>query len=180
MVVALEITEFSFSSPPYIKSFDVEFEVGATDIDKEYFLVQGNTSDTSFGYFCRKEKQYELSLIDGGAHKIYTAPVVDDQLKFSWPIYSINNVRMTLVLEQGDVSMDHVSSCHFLSSVLSITTVRTPNVEPVYSCEEKCDYYYLIIPFVVCVLGSRYDLLLNLYRNRQGLQEIEELEESTV
>ena len=172
--------EFSFSSLS-IESFEVEFEVGITDIEKEYFLFQGNSTKAPFAYFCRKEKQYELTLIGGEFHEIYTAPVVDHQLIFAWPNYSINSVQMTLVLKQGSLRTFDVTSYHFLSSVLSFTTLGTTNIEPMQLCEKACSYYYLIIPFLVCVLGSRYDLFLKSYQKRYGIPvESAEHEETTV
>lgn len=173
--LALSIEELSFSSHS-VERFDVQFESGAVDIDKEYFLFQGSTYNSSHAYFCRKGKQYELTLIDGDSHEIYTAPAVDARFTFSWPDYSINNVQMTLVLFQGALGTLDMNSYHFLSSVLSFTSLGTSDqhnstFEPglsVSSCEKTCNYYYLIIPFVICILGSRYELFLKLFEERYG------------
>ena len=191
------IEELSFSSRSG-DHFEVKFERGDTDIDKQYFTFQGSTDNSSYSYFYRKGKQYQLIITDGEFHEIYTAPAVDKQFTFSWPDYSINNVQMNLVLSQGELDTLDFNYYHFDSSVLQFLTLTTSDrressstsrseryltayftggknttFEPcsqVYSCEKTCNYYYLIIPFVICVLGSRYDLILQIYETRYGIQ----------
>ena len=178
LVVGVE--ELTFSST-IIEHFEVEFETGVTNFDKHYFLFEDSADNWTFATFERKEKQYELILANNQAHEIYTAPVVDDELIFSWPDYLINGIQMTLVLKQGDLDVDDVDTYRFLSSVLSFSPLGTPKVESVYSCEEVCRYYYLLIPVVVCAFGSRFDLFLKLYQKYHRIPiETEELEETTV
>lgn len=195
------IEELSFSTPT-VKYFKVEFEVGTITIDKNYFTVQANTDNSSFTYFCRKERQYELTLINNETYKIYTTPVIDD---------SINSMHMILVMNQEVVDTLHVYDYLFISSILSFTnlsvnkttvdisllgckmssTIMVPTNKnttlvaplPLCLCGETSNYYYLIIPFVICILGSRYDLFLKYYRNQYGRPisvGVEESEETAV
>ena len=166
--LAFGVEELSFSLIS-VERFEVEFEVGALDIDKVYFIFEDKAGNSSFATFERKEEKFELSIVDGGAHEIYTAPVIDERLIFTWPDYWINGVQMTLALKQGDMPKLDINTYNFVSSVISFTTLGTSKIEAVYSCEKTCSYYYLIIPFVLCIFGSRYDMFLKLYEKRNGV-----------
>ena len=178
--LAFGIEELSFSSTT-VERFEIAFEIGAIALDKVYFLFEDNANNSSFATFERKGGKFELSIVDSDAHEIYTAPVIIDRLIFTWPDYLINGLQMTLVLKQGTLPTLTINTYTFLSSLLSFATLGNSRIDVVYSCEESCDYYYLIIPFVVFVLGSRYDLFLKLYGERYETPvEIDEFIETPV
>ena len=91
----------------------------------------------------------------------------------------LNDQAMSLVLKQGTLPQMMLDSYSFKASPVGFCvstsenrTINycTPLVESKFilenSCDKTCAYYYLIIPFVFCVLGSRFDLFMKLYQKR--------------
>lgn len=160
--VGLDDSVFTAKQP--IK-FKVQFDIGQLDLDVNYFVL-ANESDTCV-FFERKKTLYELTLIYDDGHEVYTAPVYGGELIFSWPDKTINGEVMTLALAQTKSTLPYLDTYMFNAPTrqISITPLEDADAVTAPCRGSSCDYYYLIIPFAVCIMGSRLDLFLKLYRN---------------
>lgn len=172
------IMTFNFENDS-LKYFQIEFNVDKTKSEEVYFILESSIENDSYVTFEKKATQYELTLLHTDAHEIYTFSTSENRLKFTWPQKLINDQAMSLVLKQGTLPQMTLDSYSFKPSAVGFCVSTSENRTTNYcapldesrlilenSCVKSCAYYYLIIPFVFCVLGSRFDLFMKLYQKR--------------
>lgn len=151
---------------------DIYFRVGfLMNKTPTHFFTLGNGSNSCV-FLEKKTSILELTLTHDGAHEIYTAPAPTGNFVFEWPAKTINSSDMSLVLTQGVLMMPYLDSFRFVAPITELTlSAGGFNVSPALNAynnnnnNNKCGLSYLtVIPFVVLLAMSRYDLYMKLWK----------------
>lgn len=185
-VLSTSILPENTTTPTFTVWYDCLSTDATPNITRQVVYFTLTADKVPIVFLERKYDRYELTLVQKENHQIYTAPVNNQScVKFSWPEAVINGVPMNLILSQGSLKLQPIDGFIFMTPInrLNLTTdlitseikttqeTATRLIEPVSTatgiirCDINSDYWYLIIPFVICLLGSRADSLVKLWRS---------------
>ena len=135
---SIKLTEFG--------NFAVNLKANVT----EHFLFQG---EVDYAYFHRKNKNFELWLVQNDSYEVYHAPY-SSNLTFDWPSYKGNGEHMSLVEYEGAVHPPlQFESEIFMTAIFSlcVNNISETMVDTVYkynSFEEWLIYVAVLIVLV--------------------------------
>ena len=133
-----------------------------------YLSLQSNGTD--YVYLELKNRQYELTIVQGDNHEIYTLPCGSalNPITFKWPEKDIDGHAMKMVLQQGNISVPNLDTCKFNTPtervIFFASEVNKIDIQP--SDLGKLTYHkpptdklcFILIPIIIlCALGSRFD-----------------------
>ena len=171
---------------------DLDFEVWfqpPKPPNTHYLTLQSEGDD--YVFLELKNSRYELTILQGESHEIYTLPATQPQTSiiFEWPMKLIDGQSMKKVLHQGNISLPKLDKCKLVTSTTKATFYTEGGKLPegklledgdlsklTYQCDtNEIGVYFILIPiFVICVLASRVDLLQTLWRRYRQITEAEE------
>ena len=131
----------------------IEFEPDC----QEFFILEG---PEDYAYFYRNNPNFELWITRNQSYEIYTTGA-SDQLTFSWPTKSINDLPMELVLFEGEISHPYQFDttqilCKTLGYAEGTLVPINTKIEPIYKCDHLPvhNLKYAVVFLSIALVGS--------------------------